>query len=171
MDSLEADSPDGELVGEALEGVVGATEVFGQHRQAFREVIRGSQQVTSNLVDQTDTLVQLLGDADIIASTLAQRSDAIGQLISDIAELSKQLESFLDENKPAVESLLGRLESITKTMEQTQEDFNETLRQLSAGSRYLAANTGYGPWADVSNPAAIIPDNILCASGLVSGCS
>lgn len=171
MDTLEHDSPDPRLTGEALEGIARATKVFNNHSAKFKETIRGAQQVTKSLLEQSDTLVRLLGDADLIATTLAKRREAIGAMITDVTNLSKQLASFLDENRPVIESMLGRLDSITATLKKTQKDFNATLKQFAPASRYIANNFGHGPWGDVVGPAAIVPDNVLCVAGLVNGCS
>ncbi|GAA5119602.1 MCE family protein [Haloechinothrix salitolerans] len=171
LDTLEQDSPDPQLAGQALDGIARASKVFVKHDKAFTDLIDGAEQVTTGLLEQKDTLVSLLGDADLIASTLSRRSAAIGTLISDIAALSRQLESFLDVNRPRIESLLTRLTTITKTLKKTQRDFNATLTQFAPASRYISNTFGHGPWGDVVGPAAIVPDNVLCLSGVVRGCS
>lgn len=170
MTSLQKDGPDPQLAGDALDGVVRATEVFSKHSTKFKQLITGAQQVTSGLLEQRETLVKLLGDADLIAGTLAKRRAAIGQMISDVAALSKRLADFLDTNRPEIESLMSRLDTITATLKATQKDFNATLKQFSASSRYIANNFGHGPWGDVVGPAAIMPDNVLCVAGFVSDC-
>lgn len=171
MSTLETDSPDPQITSDALDGVVRATEVFTKHSANFKSMIRGAQQVTKGLLDQKDTLVQLLGDTDLIAGTLAKRRDAIRKMITDVANLSKQLASFLDVNRPEIETLIGRLDTITATLRKTQQDFNATLKQFAPASRYISNNFGNGPWGDVVGPAAIVPDNLLCVAGLVNGCS
>lgn len=171
MDSLAEDTPDAELTGRALNGVVRATQVFNQHAQTFKAMIRGAQQATKGLLEQKDTLIQLLGDTDAVMSTLAQRREAIGTMIADVTNLSRVLASFLDTNRPQISSLLRRLDTVTKTLKRTQKDFNETLRQFGPAARYMANTMGHGPWADVGAPAFIVPDNILCAANIVRGCS
>lgn len=171
LSSLQQDAPDPELAGAALDGVVRATKVFNKHTAKFKALITGANQVTEGLLEQKATLVKLLSDADLIAGTLSRRKEAIGQLIADVAALSKELSSFLDQNRPEIDKLIVRLDTITATLNATQKDFNATLKQFAPASRYIANNTGYGPWADVVGPAAIVPDNILCLVQAVSGCS
>ncbi|MGH3519912.1 MAG: MCE family protein [Haloechinothrix sp.] len=168
MRTLQQDSPDPELVGKAFDGIAKASAVFTKHSDQFTGLLRSAQSVTKGLLDQKDTLVRLLGDADLVATTLAQRRDAIGRMINDIADLSTLMAEFLDTNKPVIESLIGRLEVITKTLRATQQDFNETLRQFTASTRYFSNVTGQGRWADVGAPVAgPIPDNVLCVAQLV----
>ncbi|MGH3948235.1 MAG: MCE family protein [Pseudonocardiaceae bacterium] len=168
MRTLEKDSPDPELVGQAFDGIAKATAVFNKHSEQFIGLLRGAQQVTRNLLGQKNTLVQLLGDADLVASTLAQRRDAIGRLISDVADLSKLVAQFLDTNKPVIESLIARLDVVTTTLKATQQDFNATLKQFAGTVRYISNITGQGQWADVGAPVAgPIPDNVLCVAQLV----
>lgn len=168
MRSLQKDSPDAELVGQAFDGIAKAAAVFTKHSDQFRGLLRGAQRVTTGLLDQQDMLVQLLGDADLVAEAIAGRRDAIGRLINDVAALSKMLAQFLDTNEPMITSLIGGLEVVTKTLRATQQDFNSTLRQFSASVRYFSNITGSGPWGDVGAPVAgPLPDNLLCVARLV----
>lgn len=168
MRTLEKDSPDPELVGDAFDGIAKATEVFTKHSDEFKGLLRGAQRVTTGLLDQKDTLIQLLGDADLVAGAIAERRDAIGSLITDVANLSKLVAQFLDTNKPVIESLISRLEVVTQTLKATQRDFNATLKQFSGTVRYVSNITGSGAWGDVGAPVAgPIPDNLLCAARVV----
>lgn len=171
MTSFDRDGPDPELTGKALDGIVKATRVFNKHTAAFKGLLGGAQKVSQSLLDQSGTLVKLVNDADLVASALAKRRDAIATLIADVASLSKQLNSFLDTNEPEINSLMRRLDMITRSLSATQQEFNATLKQFAPLTRYLANVGGHGPWGDTWSPSSIVPDNLLCAAGLVSGCS
>lgn len=171
MSTIVKDSPDPEITGRALEGITKATSVFNRHTTSFKAMLRGAQRVTGSVLEQTGTLVKLLNDTDLVAATLAKRRDAITNLIADVASLSKRLSVFLDTNRPVIEPLMERLDVITRSLEASQQDFNAMLKQFAPLTRYLANITGQGPWGDTWAPASIVPDNVLCVSGLVSGCS
>ncbi|MDV6013759.1 MCE family protein [Haloechinothrix sp. LS1_15] len=171
ISSLEQDAPDGELLGDALDGVAGAAEMFTRHSEQFRGLLSSTQQVTDSVLEQSDVLVTLLADADVIADVLAQRTDTIAALIAEIRELSTRLETFIDSNRPEITGILERLDVITQTLTETQEEFNELLRQFAPTSRYISNTFGQGPWGDVAGPAGPLPDNILCLTGLMEGCA
>lgn len=171
MSTIVEDSPEPVVTGRALDGITKATKVFNRHSDSFKALLRGTQRVTGSLLEQSDTLVKVLGDADLIADTLAKRRDAISALIADVAKLSKRLSAFLDTNRPQIEPLMRRLDVITSSMKATQSEFNATLKQFAPTTRYLANIGGQGPWGDTWAPASIMPDNLLCTAGLVRGCS
>ncbi|SNR48245.1 phospholipid/cholesterol/gamma-HCH transport system substrate-binding protein [Haloechinothrix alba] len=171
MASLEQDTPDGELLGEALDGVSATAEMFTRHSDQFQALLSGTREVTDSILEQSDTLVTLLGDADLVADVLAQRKETISRLIQDISALSRDLENFVDTNRPEIDNVLERMDTITRTLSETQDEFDEMLRQFAPTTRYIANTFGQGPWGDVAGPAGPLPDNILCLAGLLEGCA
>ncbi|MBA0127336.1 MCE family protein [Haloechinothrix sp. YIM 98757] len=170
MASLEQDTPDGELLGQALDGVSATAEMFTRHSDQFQALLSGTREVTDSILEQSDTLVTLLGDADLVADVLAQRKETISRLIRDISALSRDLENFVDTNRPEIDNVLERMDTITRTLSETQDEFDEMLRQFAPTTRYIANTFGQGPWGDVAGPAGPLPDNILCLAGLLEGC-
>ncbi|RZS31225.1 phospholipid/cholesterol/gamma-HCH transport system substrate-binding protein [Herbihabitans rhizosphaerae] len=168
--TLRAEAPDPRLTGEALRGVTAVSEVFTKHSKQFGEVLAGAQKVTDTLLSQQGTLVTLLGDANIVASTLAEHRGVIRALINDVNAMSRQLIDFLRVNKPVIDPLVRRFDVITASLVANEQALSRTLNVLAPGARYLANATGNGPWLDVTAPAGPIPDNALCAVGLVKGC-
>lgn len=170
LTSLEQDTPDGELMGQALDGVGGVAEMFTRHSEQIDALLDGTQQVTQSVLEQSETLVTVLGEADLVADVLAQRKETISQLIQDVVQLSMQVEEFIDTNRPEISSILERLDTITQTLTETQEEFNELLQQFAPTSRYISNIFGQGPWGDVSGPVGPLPDNVLCLTGVMEGC-
>ncbi|WP_116040902.1 MCE family protein [Amycolatopsis palatopharyngis] len=168
--TLARSTPDGELLGEALDGISRATGMVSERNGQFRELLNGVQALTTSLLDQQDTLVALLGDARLVAETLADRRETIRTLITDVHTLTTALDSVVTENEPLLGPLLADVHTITDTLDRNEAALSETLRLLGPASRYLANATGNGPWGDVSAPAGPLPDNLLCVAGLLGGC-
>ncbi|GAB3502497.1 MCE family protein [Amycolatopsis cihanbeyliensis] len=170
IEALRRHTPDGELLGKALDGVGRASELVRAHGGRFRELLAGVRSLTSTLLDERDTLTRLLGDAELVAELLSSRRETIRSIIAGVHELSTALENLLRENEPLLGPLLADLHTITDTLSRNAEAIGETLRLLGPASRYLADATGNGPWGDVSAPAGPLPDNLLCVAGLLGGC-
>ncbi|SFB28912.1 phospholipid/cholesterol/gamma-HCH transport system substrate-binding protein [Amycolatopsis marina] len=168
--TLNRSTPDGDLLGRALDGISQATGIVGERNGQFRELLTGVQALTTSLLDQQDTLVALLGDARLVAETLADRRETIRALITDVHTLTTSLDTVVTENEPLIGPLLADVHTVTDTLSRNEAALSETLRLLGPASRYLANATGNGPWGDVSAPAGPLPDNLLCVAGLLGGC-
>ncbi|PXY30036.1 mammalian cell entry protein [Prauserella coralliicola] len=168
--TLQDKAPNGELLGQALGGVSRATEIVGDRNGQFRDLLGGVRTLTTELLDQRETLVTMLGDAELVAQTLNSRRAVIRQLITDVDTLTTALDELLRENEPLLGPLLNDLHTVTDTLARGDAAISEVLRLLGPGSRYLANATGNGPWGEVAGPAGPIPDNLLCLAGLLEGC-
>lgn len=169
-DAVRRESPDGELLGRALDGVSRATGIIAERDEEFQRLLSGVRSLTGSLLDQRETLAALLGDARLVAEVLNERRATIRALIDDVNELTTALDELLRENEPLLDPLLTDLHKITATLSRNEREISETLRLLGPGSRYLANASGNGPWGDVSGPAGPLPDNLLCLVALLEGC-
>lgn len=159
------------LVKGALAGVTSATGLLSQDNAKFDQLLKSTRTVTSGLLNQQKDLVTLLGDGQLVLSTLTERRSAIASLINDLDSMSAQLTRFLSDNKTELDSVLSEVSTLTGALREDEDDLSTAIRRLGPGTVGLANATGNGPWGDVEGPAGPIPDNLLCLSGLVSGCS
>ncbi|WP_158886909.1 MCE family protein [Amycolatopsis anabasis] len=157
-------------LGEALAGVSAVTRMVNQNDDQINQVLAGAQALTQSLLEQKDTFVSLLGNADLVLRTLVERKDAVTALISDVGKLTDVATTFLAEHKNELNSVLDELHSISGTLSANERNLAATIEKLGPFSRYLANVSGNGNWVDVAAPSAVIPDNVLCLAGLVSGC-
>ncbi|WP_246154650.1 MCE family protein [Saccharopolyspora hirsuta] len=169
--ALEEVTPqDPQLLGDALNGVAAASAVIGERGAQLQELLRSTQTLTTPLVEQQDTLVTLLGDAQLVVDTLQQRRTVVRQLITDVHTVTGHLHRLVADNRDVLDPLLGDLHALTDSLERNDQAIGESLQRLGPAGRYLANATGNGPWADVSAPLGPVPDNVLCAAGLFEGC-
>jgi phospholipid/cholesterol/gamma-HCH transport system substrate-binding protein len=168
--TLQANAPDAQLAGQALQGVSAATAVFDKYSKQIQDLLAGAKAVTGTLVSQQDSLVKLLGDTNLITTALVQRKDTLNTLITQVAATSSSIRSFLDTNRPLLDPLIKRLDTAVQTLTDNRAQLDKTIELLAPTSRYLANAGGNGPWLDVLGPAGPVPDNVLCLVGLVKGC-
>jgi virulence factor Mce-like protein len=168
---MRQDMPgDPALIKGALTGVTSATGLLSQDNAQFDQLLRSTQSVTSGLISQQQDLVTLLGDGQLVLSTLTERRATIAALINDLDTLASQLSGFLADNKTALGSVLSQVNILTSRLREDERPLSATLTQLGPGTRGLVNATGNGPWGDVAGPAGPIPDNLLCLAGLLTGC-
>lgn len=168
MRQLAPEDPN--LLGETVNGVGAAAEVLNRQSEQIDELLKGAQSVSTSMVEQQDTLVTLVGDADLVMRTLDSRRATIRQLIDDVNLLTGELSRFLDTNVDKLGPLLVDLKTISASLVNNEKALAETVNQLAPVGKGLANATGNGAWGDVAGPAGPIPDNLLCVALLVEGC-
>jgi phospholipid/cholesterol/gamma-HCH transport system substrate-binding protein len=162
---------DSGLVTSALDGVTAAATLVNDHSGQITQLLDGAQTLTTALLDQRDTITALLGDANTVATALAQRRTVIQQLLADLASLTELAQGFLDRNSAEVESVLTALHGLTDTLATNEQALGQVIERLGPVSSYYANVTGNGNWVDIAGPAGPLPDNLLCAAGLLQGCA
>lgn len=168
--TLQQAAPDGQVLGDALEGVRRAARIVGDRGEQFQQLLGGVRDLTSTVAGQRGTLASLLTDARLVAQTLDERRGTIRTLVREVDTLTTALDEVIRENDQRFSPLLRDLHSITKTLERNDKNISRTLEKLGPVSRYVTNATGNGPWGDVSGPIGPLPDNLLCLAALVEGC-
>ncbi|WP_026360463.1 MCE family protein [Amycolatopsis nigrescens] len=157
-------------VGETLDGLGQLSELVTAREGQLRQLLDGADAVTTMLNDNRAQLFTLMGQADGLLKQLLHRRDLIRNVLTDFRTLTGQLKDILNENRPQLEPLLANLSGVTDVLQRNDDAVGRSLELLAPAGRYLANTFGNGPYAEIYLPYAIIPDNLLCASGVVKGC-
>ncbi|AJW40234.1 MCE-family protein Mce1C [Rhodococcus sp. B7740] len=172
VDTLAAAAPqDRELLGGALTGLTDIADTVNRNATDVDRLLASAQQTTSTLVDQSDLLIALVGDANIVAATVADRRDAISSIIDELAALTDVLSRYLADNRETIDSLLPRIRSVSALLESSRDSLTRLVDDFGPTARYLANATGNGKFLDLNSPTGLVPDNWLCLLGLGSGCA
>ncbi len=161
---------DPKLIGQALDGATQVSATINRNADAIGQILTAAQATTQTLLDEKDTLVTLLGNADLVVSTLAQRRAVISSLIADVNHLVASAREFLGTNQTLIDSVLTKLDAVTGVLTANEKTITTLLDNFAPSVRYVTNATGNGNWLDINSPATLIPDNALCAVGLVGGC-
>ncbi|OUS94155.1 MCE family protein [Rhodococcus sp. NCIMB 12038] len=162
---------DATLNREALSGVSAASAILAKNADQVTQLLDSSRTLTDVLVGQQDQLTTLLGNADVVMTTLATRREAIHRMVDDLRALIAQASQFLGENTVELDSLLANARKVTDRLDANLANLDALLTMGAPAARALVNATGNGDWADVSAPSAVIADNLLCVVGLITGCS
>ena len=151
---------------QAFDGVARISRVIGNEHDALATIVTQGAQLTQVLSDRSQQLFHLFGQADLVLQIVRQRQAEVKQLLDGTAKLSQQITAILSVNRSQLTTLLDTLQSVSAVLAKDNNDFSQSIPVLAAFSRYAANSTGSGPFADVSIPTLLIPDNLIaqCAA-------
>jgi phospholipid/cholesterol/gamma-HCH transport system substrate-binding protein len=151
---------------QAFAGLARISNVLGNEQSALATIVSQGAALSAVLSQRSQQLFDLFGQSNLVLTVLEQRRTAIRQLLTATSTLSQQITSILSVNRSQLTSLLQSLQSVTQVLAKDSNDFGEAIPVLAAFSRYAANVTGSGPFADVSVPTLLIPDNVIdqCAT-------
>jgi phospholipid/cholesterol/gamma-HCH transport system substrate-binding protein len=161
---------DPQVLGKALDGVTSVSRMLAEREDGIRHLLQGAKAASDMIVDQQDGIAALLDDGSLVAKFLADRREVIHHLLVDVGDLTATVRTFLDDTKGELDPLMERLEHVSAMLAANEKTLTEMLDSLAPTVRYVGNASGNGQWVDVSGPALILPDNVLCAVGLAKGC-
>jgi len=146
---------------QAFNGLARFSNVLGTEQSALATIVSQGANLTGVLSQRSHQLFNLFGQSDLVLQVLEQRRTAVNQLFTATSTLSQEITSILSVNKSALTTLLSDLQSVSSVLAQESSNFGQAIPVLAAFSRYAANATGSGPFADVSVPTVLIPDNVI----------
>lgn len=166
-DTMPSDS---RQVSDALAGVEATSEMLVRNDARITSLLRSAKSLTSMVTAQSEDVSALVQNATAVVGILAARKEALVQLVEDLRELTETTAGFLTDSSSEIDLLLVNLESVTGTLSANAANIDAILTKLPAGLRAATDASGNGNWVDVHAPAGPIPDNALCAIGVMEGC-
>jgi phospholipid/cholesterol/gamma-HCH transport system substrate-binding protein len=152
---------------EAFDGLARFSNVLGSEQSQLATVVTQGAALSAVLSQRSHELFNLFGQGNLVLNVLEQRRTAIQELLTSTSSLSQQINSILSVNRSQLTTLLQSLQSVSAILQKDSNDFGDAIPILAAFSRYAANATGSGPFADVSVPTLLIPDNLIdqCVRG------
>jgi phospholipid/cholesterol/gamma-HCH transport system substrate-binding protein len=161
---------DGPRISAALDGLSRLSAVVVARRDQVAHLITSADTVTQLVNQRSDQLFALMGQSDQLLRELLRRREVIRGMLTDLASLTSELRTTIDENQSQVGSLLDNARELTEVLRKQDDSVDRALQLIAPAGRYTNDAVGNGPYVDVYLPYSIIPDNILCRVGAVSGC-
>jgi phospholipid/cholesterol/gamma-HCH transport system substrate-binding protein len=153
-------TPESETV-QAFDDLARFSKVIGGEQSALATIVSQGAKLTGVLSDRSHQLFDLFGQANLVLQVIEQRKAAVQQLFVATSNLSKEISSILTVNRSQFSALLSNLQTVSAVLAKESSDFGQAIPVLAAFSRYAANTTGSGPFADVSAPTLLIPDNLV----------
>lgn len=167
-ETVPSDRP---AVSDALTGVSAASELLARNDEKITSLLDTAKSLTTSVAAESESIGTLLGNAQLILGTLADRREALSRLVIHLRTLISAASAFLDDNAGELDHLLVNMRSVTNTLDRNGQHIDTLMATLPPALRAVTDATGNGNWVDVSAPAGPLPDNLLCAIGVMQGCT
>ncbi|MCJ0901898.1 MCE family protein [Rhodococcus sp. ARC_M6] len=161
---------DPDQVGRTLAGISGASAAFAQNGEQIDQILTMSRRLSDMAVQQSDSIVNTAANAQTIIRTLSVRKQALTQLVDNLTVIISKLSSTLVDHREEFGAMTDNLVQVTATLKNNADQIDLLMARLPSALRSVTNATGTGNWTDVNAPAAVIPDNLLCALGIMEGC-
>ncbi|HSV38499.1 MAG TPA: MCE family protein [Nocardioidaceae bacterium] len=161
---------DGDRLGEVLDGVTSLTGIAAKREEQLTALIKAAREATSVVKVNRQELFSLIEGSDLLLRELLQRREVIGVLLTKASGLATTLRQVMAENVEPVNDALTGLRTVVGILTRSSASIDRTLESMAPTMRYLANAVGSGPYLSV-NVTSLWPDNALCATGAVQGCS
>lgn len=161
---------DSDQLGKTLAGLSGASAAFAENGQQIDELLVMSRSLSDLVVRQSDSLATTMSNAQTVLQILAVRKQALTELVDNLSAVVATLSASMSDHQEEFGQLVTNLVSITDTLKTNAGNIDVLMDRLPPALRSATDATGNGAWTDVNAPAAVIPDNMLCALGVMQGC-
>lgn len=161
---------DPKLVGGALDGVSAVSRLLANRNGQFQQLLTSAKTASDLLVGQQASITKLLDNGTVVAQFLVDKRTAIHSLLTSVQALARSVNTLLADNREQLGPLLQHLQSVSKLLRANEKSLTDLLTTAEPTVRYVANAAGNGPWVDLAGPGFVLPDNVLCVSGLAKGC-
>lgn len=148
---------------QALQGIAQVSRTISSRDDELRRLIGSTRTVTDVVHSQQGNLMRLLGDSDKVAAMINQRRETIQLLLRSTRSMVHEVTLLVRDNSLQLRPTLIQLKTLMGTLVKNKDYLDQTLKAVTAQSRYFANATGNGPWIEVFAPDFLVTDNIFCA--------
>lgn len=148
---------------EALKGIAQVAQTVASRDDELRRLIGSTRTVTDVVKGQQGNLLRLLDDSDKVAAMINERRRTIELLLRSTRSMVHEVTLLVRDNQRQLRPTLIQLKTLMGTLVKNKTYLDETLKAVTAQSRYFANATGNGPWIEVFAPDFLLTDNIVCA--------
>jgi phospholipid/cholesterol/gamma-HCH transport system substrate-binding protein len=141
-----ADSP--AHVRTALDGLTALSKTISSRDAQLAELLSNTRQVTRTLSGSNEEFDKLIDDGNLLLTELANRRDAIHELLVGTTDLARQLSGVVADNQRQLAPALSSLDTVTGILERHAENLDRSLKLAGPYFRLVNNATGSGRWID-----------------------
>ena len=160
-DSLAAATP--QLRG-ALDGVASLSRTLNARDEALGQLLGHAQSVTKTLAERSGQINQLVLDGNQLFAELDSRRQALSDLIAGIDDVSHQISGFVADNKKEFGPTLNKLNAVLDNLLERRDHISEALKRLPPYATALGEVVSSGPGFQINLyglPPATISEMLL----------
>lgn len=132
----------------ALQGVSDLSSNLAARDEQINTLLKNLERVSSVLGDRDEDIVALMRDSDVLFRSLVARRDAVHNLLTSTADLSRELTLLVRQSRADLKPALEHLDNVVQVLNKNQDNLDNSLRLMAPFYRVFASTLGNGPWFD-----------------------
>ncbi|MCK8672408.1 MCE family protein [Rhodococcus sp. HM1] len=118
-------------LGPTFDGLTELSRSLNDRNESLRDLLTATRDVTGILADRSAQVNTLILDANTLVAVLAERRQAIVDLLANTAAVSEQLSSLVADNEAELAPTLDRLNSVAALLEENRDNIAAALPGLA----------------------------------------
>jgi len=136
-------------IGPALTGVARLSEMVAARKSQLGELMSATREVTGQLSDNSDDLVAMMDQANLVIAEITKRREAIHAMLVATTALSQNINRLIVETKADLGPAFLKANQVIDTLRSQDAVMKNLLSKTAPAARYLANANGSGPWTNV----------------------
>jgi phospholipid/cholesterol/gamma-HCH transport system substrate-binding protein len=132
----------------ALKGVSALSANVAAKNEQIGSLLQNLKRVSDTLDARDQDIVGLMKDSDVLFRALVKRRQAVHDLLTSTAKLSKELTALVKQSRADLKPALTHLESVIAVLNKNEDNIDNSLRLMAPFYRVFANTLGNGPWFD-----------------------
>jgi phospholipid/cholesterol/gamma-HCH transport system substrate-binding protein len=147
-------------VAQIISGLSALTQTVDQRSSQVSQLIDSANTLSSTLASRDQNLLSVVNNLDTVSTGLAANDQDLANLITNVDSMASQTNSLVNQDSPALNSLLASLHADLQVVGQHQEDLAEGVTYLGGALKGFQsiAYSGSTPvgWGNIyANPASL----------------
>ena len=134
----------------ALDGVAELSRSLNKRDAALDQLLGHAQRVSETLAQRAGQVNQLIVDGNMLFAALDERRQGLSRLIAGIDDVSEQLSGFVADNRKEFGPALENLNLVMDNLLERREHIGEALRRLPPYATALGEVVGNGPGFNIN---------------------
>jgi phospholipid/cholesterol/gamma-HCH transport system substrate-binding protein len=134
---------EGKTLNKLIAGAAGTLKVLATKADDLGQLSGSLAQLTGTLDSRTSQITQLITDYDTVSGVIAQHSAQLGGAVTQLSEASTQLVQLLVPDLAPIESDVGSVTRVGRTLDRNLTSVDKTLS--SASALFAGAERAYTP--------------------------
>jgi phospholipid/cholesterol/gamma-HCH transport system substrate-binding protein len=133
---------------QALDGVSRLSSNIAARDEQINSLLTNLKRVSSVLDERDGDIIGLMKDSDVLFRALVARRDAVHNLLTSTARLSKELTALIEQSRADLKPALDHLDNVLQVLNKNEDNLDNSLRLMEPFYRVFASTLGNGPWFD-----------------------
>lgn len=133
-------------LGQAMGGIARFSKTLNIRDTELRNLLTDARKATAVLSERSNQIVNLVGDTNELLEQLLTQRKALDSISVNVARASRQLSSFVSENRAALRPAVDKLNGVLETVDRHRSQIQEWISRFSDYAMALGESVSSGPF-------------------------